>query len=335
MEFRPKISIIVPVYNSERYISKCLDSLRFQTYDNLEIICVNDGSTDKSLSILEDYCKKDSRIVVLTQENSGVSVARNSGIEASTGDYLSFIDSDDWVYLTLYQTFVDAVNKAGKYIDIWMFNVAAYIEGQNDVIPRVFFESSDWDNHVNDDIIHVFNDCKRPFSRNLSSANKIYRKDFLNEIDLKFPEKLKFEDQYFALKAFFNAKSIVFTDDVFYKYRNYHTTSTSLESCDKIFDIFTIMDLIEEEIQKLNVYDEYKYALFQYKYTIFSQQYFSCPEALKGKYYEEMKHRLIKAETMDLDSQIYSKLTNSGLFFIIRDNNRIDFDKFIASHIKK
>lgn len=330
MENRPKISIIIPVYNTGEYLSKCLDSLIYQTYDNIELICVNDGSTDNSLSILEEYAKKDSRIKVFSQENSGQSAARNLGLSIATGDYISFIDSDDWVFLTLYQTFVDVINKAGKYIDIWMFNVSSYIEGQNDVVPRVFFEALDWDRHTDDNVIHVFDDCARPFSRNLSAANKIYRKDFLNDINLRFPVGLKFEDQYFSLKAFLNAQSIMFTEDVFYRYRNYHSTSISIALNEKVFDIFKVLSLVEEEINRLNVYESYKYALFQYKYNVFFQHYVSCPSDLKDKYYAEMKQRLLEAEKKDLNSQIYSRLSNSGLFFAIRDNDRKHFDNFIA-----
>ena len=90
-----KISIIVPVYNVEKYLKECLDSLINQTLEDIEIICINDGSTDNSLAILEEYQKKDSRIKVFSQKNQGVSAARNLGIEKATGEYLTFLDSDD------------------------------------------------------------------------------------------------------------------------------------------------------------------------------------------------------------------------------------------------
>ena len=90
-----KISIIVPVYNVEKYLKECLDSLINQTLEDIEIICINDGSTDNSLAILEEYQKKDSRIKVFSQRNQGVSAARNLGIEKATGEYLTFLDSDD------------------------------------------------------------------------------------------------------------------------------------------------------------------------------------------------------------------------------------------------
>ena len=92
-----KVSIIVPVYNVEKYLKRCLDSLVNQTLKDIEIICVNDGSTDGSLAILNEYVRNDDRIVVINQENSGQSVARNRGIDVAKGEYLGFVDSDDWV----------------------------------------------------------------------------------------------------------------------------------------------------------------------------------------------------------------------------------------------
>ena len=92
-----KISVIIPVYNTEQYLKRCLDSIKENTYQYLEIICINDGSTDNSLEILEQYQKDDSRFIIIDQKNSGVSKARNNGLEKATGDYIAFIDSDDWI----------------------------------------------------------------------------------------------------------------------------------------------------------------------------------------------------------------------------------------------
>ena len=93
------VSIIVPVYNTEKYLSKCLDSIVNQTYKNLEIILINDGSTDNSKAICEDFAKKDKRIQVINKENSGVSVSRNKGLSLAKGNYIAFIDADDYAEL--------------------------------------------------------------------------------------------------------------------------------------------------------------------------------------------------------------------------------------------
>ena len=93
------ISVIVPVYNVENYLGKCLDSLINQTYKDIEIICINDGSTDNSLNILREYEQMDSRIIIIDQKNGGLSNARNIGLKEAAGEYIMFVDSDDWIDL--------------------------------------------------------------------------------------------------------------------------------------------------------------------------------------------------------------------------------------------
>lgn len=104
-----KVSIIVPVYNNELYLEKCLDSIINQTYKNIEIILINDGSTDNSLNILRKYEKKDKRIIIIDKKNEGVSIARNAGIKKSTGEYITFVDSDDYIDLNFIEELHNAM----------------------------------------------------------------------------------------------------------------------------------------------------------------------------------------------------------------------------------
>lgn len=324
----PKISIIVPVYNVEQYLLKCLNSLKFQTYSNLEIICVNDGSTDNSLEILNEFAKTEPRMKIYSQKNGGLSVARNSGLSIATGEYISFIDSDDWVYLTLYQTFVDFLQD-GKSPDIWMFNASAYVKGSNDVVTRKFFDATDWVNHTSDDVEHTFNDCKSPFLRNVSVANKLYKKQFLDDLNLRFEVGLRYEDQVFSSIAFLRAKSIMFTEDIFYRYRNNHKSSIMLDVSEHVFDIFDVVDLVEDEIIKLGVYETYKYVLFQYKFFSYFQRYNFCPKNLKQQYFETMKGRLLAAELKGLNPQIASRLSGYDIFKTIKFFGFNDFEELI------
>lgn len=111
MSINDKLSVIVPIYNVERYLKKCIDSIINQTYKNLEIILVDDGSTDNSGNICDGYALKDRRIKVIHKENGGLSDARNKGIEISTGNYITFVDSDDWLELDMYETLVTSAVK--------------------------------------------------------------------------------------------------------------------------------------------------------------------------------------------------------------------------------
>lgn len=128
------VSIIIPIYNVEKYLGRCLDSIIEQSYKDLEIILINDGSTDSSPEICEQYSSKDSRIKVLHQKNHGVAVARNNGLEKSTGDYISFVDADDWIHKDMYQLLLS--HASGKDDTILIFN--ALFSNVNNKFPESF-----------------------------------------------------------------------------------------------------------------------------------------------------------------------------------------------------
>ena len=111
MNLTPKISVIVPVYNVEKYLRKCIDSLTNQTLKDIEIILVNDGSTDNSGSIIDEYAKQDKRVIAIHKENGGQSSARNMGLDIAKGKYVGFIDSDDWIELDMYENMYLALVK--------------------------------------------------------------------------------------------------------------------------------------------------------------------------------------------------------------------------------
>ena len=117
----PKISIIVPVYNVEEYLEKCIESLIGQTYTNIEIIFVYNKSTDNSLQKLQQYQKKDSRILIIEKENEGVSVARNRGVNLATGEYIMFVDSDDWIDLDNCEKALKTIEKEQADILMWSY----------------------------------------------------------------------------------------------------------------------------------------------------------------------------------------------------------------------
>ena len=121
-----KVSVIIPVYNGERFIEQCLNSVLNQTYENLEIICINDGSTDQSLKKLKEYAAKDDRVVVLSQENKGMSGARNSGMDIATGQYIAFVDCDDYIDVTMIEKLVDIANRTDA--EIVITNILLFFE---------------------------------------------------------------------------------------------------------------------------------------------------------------------------------------------------------------
>ena len=211
------ISIIVPVYNSSRSIEKCINSLQRQTYKNIEIICVNDGSTDNSLEILKKMKKKDKRIIVIDKKNEGVSIARNVGIRQSKGDFISFVDADDWVEENSIERLYDAMIKYN--VDVVRGNYQ--VERQNgntgekgnlyDLANRVFdVKTKNFENEV----IAKFLDGKMPCFVWLL----MIRRDCAMKTNLFREQIALWEDCIFYFELCLSSKKVAFIDNLNYHY---------------------------------------------------------------------------------------------------------------------
>ncbi len=201
-----KVSIIIPVYNTEKYLTKCLDSVLGQTLKDIEVICVNDCSTDGSLTVLQEYAAKDSRVRIINfEENRGVSVARNVGINEAQGEYLGFIDSDDFIDLDFYEKLYNAA--LTERADCAKGNVFFFDEKQN-----ISYLSSWYNNN------EKIRNNPELFMYGFTSA--IYKLDFIKENKIYFPENIKyFEDPYFSIKATMTLKKIAIENEAKYFYR--------------------------------------------------------------------------------------------------------------------
>lgn len=199
-----KISVIIPVYNTAPYLERCLDSVLQSTYRNLEIICVNDGSTDESLSILEHYQALDDRVVVINQNNSGVSAARNHGLAHATGAYISFVDSDDWVHPQYLECLLCAIENA----DI---SHCGMVRINNDDLEKEKQQISP---------IRILDTDKMNFGEIADHCcGKLFRREIVEK--LKFEESISFgEDKLFTALAFQTGKKIAVIDNVLYYYYN-------------------------------------------------------------------------------------------------------------------
>ena len=210
-----KITVIVPVYNVEHYLDKCLDSLINQTYKNLEIIVINDGSTDNSGIICQEYARKDNRIVYIEKENGGLSDARNVGLDKMTGSYVTFIDSDDWVELDYVEVLY---NKLLEYCaDIAVGNYCKFNESDSNFYFHIsgnYFEKL----YDNVSIVDCLNDSNKLFNSALIVAwGKIYRKEIVS--NFRFPVGRVAEDTIFNLRALLASKNIVYINKASYIYR--------------------------------------------------------------------------------------------------------------------
>lgn len=202
-----KVSIIVPVYNVEKYLSECLDSLISQTLSDIEIICVNDGSKDSSLEILEKYAQKDKRIVVINQENSGVSTARNTGMKCANGEYIGFIDSDDWIDSDFYEKLYNSAKNNNA--DIAVASIIRYRKIEQKYRVKYIKEI------VFTDLQDKISACSVP--RICYVWNKLYRKELIQD-DL-FTPNVYFEDVIWLPNIIKKANKVVTVDGTNYYYR--------------------------------------------------------------------------------------------------------------------
>lgn len=195
---QPLISVIIPVYGVEKYIAQCLESIINQTYKNLEIIIINDGTKDRSAEIAKEYAAKDSRIKVYDFENGGLSVARNRGLEIATGDYISYIDSDDWLDTKMYETLLDAAMKN----DADMVKCGV-IETNNDKEDEIAFSSTKIiTNEKHEAFENYFNGMLWTLA-----WNGLYKKELAKKV--KFPDNVVHEDNYSSGMFLYLAKKIV------------------------------------------------------------------------------------------------------------------------------
>lgn len=206
----PLISIIVPVYKVEPYLRRCLDSIVNQTYSNLEIILVNDGSPDGCPQICDEYAALDNRIIVIHKENGGLSDARNAGLDICKGEYISFVDSDDWVEQSYIETLLHILEDSKADISIGNFTKSQ---------SSYTYILKDFDRNYS--ILEPSQAIKNLWDKNLDATfvtawGKLFKRELYNNV--RFPKGRIHEDEYTSYKLFYNSNRVVFLDAPLYVY---------------------------------------------------------------------------------------------------------------------
>ncbi|MDO4199570.1 MAG: glycosyltransferase [Clostridia bacterium] len=212
----PKVSVVVPVYNGEKYLDKCLDSLTSQTLNDIEIICVNDGSKDNSLNKLKEHQEKDPRIIIIDQKNSGEAGARQRGLDEAKGEYVAFVDQDDYVDKNAYETAYNSIIENDA--DIVVYGWRNFTEGNNKIIRN--------DCKFNNKII--FEDWFEAKTERASIYvwNKLYKRSLITDNNIRFDIELKVcGDECFNMCVYPFAKKIVHIPYTFYNYRMNNNSS--------------------------------------------------------------------------------------------------------------
>lgn len=244
-----KFSIVVPAYKVEKYLPKCIESITAQSYENLEIILINDGSPDNCLDIMQRYAGQDDRIIVVSQENGGLSAARNAGLKIATGDYVAFIDSDDWIEPDMFAELEHRIRQERPDFICFRLQYDSLTSGKCWVYGKPYpisvMEGSD----------RILKDTLEVKNIPTSAWSKVYNRRFLGDHCLKFKPGIVNEDTLFSLQAACHAEKVSFVNRVFY-----HTIerpgSISRSAQDRLFrDMAIALNDVKEYLVRYNRFD--------------------------------------------------------------------------------
>lgn len=277
----PKVSVLVPVYNVEKYLKQCLDSIIKQTLKDIEIICINDGSTDSSLSILEEFAKNDNRIKIINKENSGYGASMNMGLDLAIGEYIGIIESDDFTDEKMFEDLYDLA-----------------VKNNADIVKSDFYYHFSNEN-ISRKAGKILSKNKAFSIKDDTSALKIlptiwsavYKRSFLNENNIRFLETkgASYQDTSFAFKTLACAEKIYFTQNAYVYYRCDNDNS-SVKSKEKVFYICDEFDEItrfledNHEIKNIANKEKLKLQFSRYKWNLLR-----IDEAFRGDFLDKFQ----------------------------------------------
>lgn len=260
----PKVSLIVPIYNVEKYLEQCLYSILNQTYKNIEIICINDGSTDKSLNIAEKFCLNDDRIVLVSQNNQGLSATRNKGIEIATGEFIMFVDSDDWIDFNTCELAVRNIEEYNADVVLWPYIREYENKSSNKVVfeePVLFFSGFDTKMSFYRRMVGPINEeLRNPENIDslVTACMKLYRRDIIVNNEIKFLDtnEIGTEDALFNVYYFNYVNNSLYLNEFLYHYRRDNIQSLTTTYKPNLFVQWNkLFDLIENHVTR-NELDE-------------------------------------------------------------------------------
>lgn len=341
-----KISVVIPVYNVEKYLANCLDSVLNQTLEDIEVICVNDGSKDNSAAILEEYARKDKRIQIVNKPNGGLSSARNKGLEFVQGDFVAFLDSDDWVAPDFYEKLYNQA--VLNYADVAIGKTRYYFSEddirENEWVNQYVFASGSEIVTEIEDRQHIIYSC--------ACWNKIYKTSLIKDNNLKFEEKLYIEDVPFTFAVSMLANKFVLVKDASMYYRQQQDSIMSKARTSRIpFDIFKIYEACEKILNEVEISDferlSYKQILENFEiFNIYAWSQSVC-EQYRKEFNKVMKNKFksinIKNNPYISENSlnIYNKLFKNGkklgeFLFSIKnsDDKKHKVVKFMGAKLK-
>ena len=327
------ISVIIPVYNVELFLEQAIDSVLNQTFEDIELICVNDGSNDNSLDILNSFSKKDSRVKIFNKENGGCGSARNLALKNATGDYIYFFNPDDYISPdTFDELYNNAINNDS---DLVLFKIARFRD--SNVIdysnPGFDLEKVIKDKDFNNYTFNYNEIKKYVLNKSFSPWTKLYKHEFLDKYeDFCFDENIAFDDVPFHVKSMLRAEKISYIPDFFYYYR-FNPNSVNNTSSNGI-DIFKIIDITENFLK-----DEGFFCEFQNEFYLFKihQIFHYILSTDSEEYFQLAKKELSKIDISNVDDLNWHYLKRCNLVLNIEsfEEYKIEDYKLYIEKLKK
>lgn len=317
------ISVIVPVYNIAKYLPKCLESIINQTYKAIEILLINDGSTDESGKICDEYAKKDDRIKVIHQKNQGISATRNNGIKASTCDYIIFIDSDDYINEDYIKTLYNCIEKTNSDVASVNYNVVKTDE-------TILFNGSKENNlKENELVIFEGTDIIKEYLSQKIIKNFVWNKIYKKSVICNFKVGINYEDMAFTLEVLSKSKKVAFINKSCYNYVKRDDSITATISEENLNDFGKAIEerykVIKKNFKNLDSYNIYaflesalalstKYVITERKYKTVEKKVFKFIDILLN-YINDNEEEFFKLLNDYQKSCIYLMKYNTELFF--------------------
>ena len=322
-----KISILVPIYNVEKYLRQCLDSLVNQTLKDIEIICLNDGSTDSSPDMIKEYAKNDSRIIIVNQKNSGYGDSMNKGLKKASGEYIGIVESDDFIELNAFERLYGLAKKFGA--DVARSNYFHFKDGNNTKYDYV-------DTH---DTGRLIDPASRTWIFYQAPAiwSAIYKRSFIEEhkIDFLPTPGASYQDTGFNFKVWASTHKAVFTDEAFLHYR-LDNESSSVNNPGKVYNVCKEYAEIEDYLRRNKIYDNYAEIMQMAKFGAYYWNIYRLTPDLRRGFIKKVKKEFLAARNEgSLNESLFLNADQWNLLNYILDHNVSSSLKYIKTSGKK
>lgn len=284
----PKVSVIIPVFNSEDLLGDCLDSIRNQSLSDIEIICIDDGSSDGSFKILNHFQSIDNRFKIYQQENEGAGSARNKGILESNGEYILFVDSDDYIEKETCEMLYEQANRLD--CDLVLFNSMRHFPNDRNLNLIHFKKNKDIDYKIRVFDYEYFRD--RIFDGEYGVIwNKFYKTSFIKNNNISFPNHIIYNDVEFHVKTTLLAKKISYVDEIFYHYNRlgHSSLQTSFVKTNNAFVFFDVLYGIVDFLTELDLYQDFRREFINFTIFELRNKLKSIDEENKLEFFEKVK----------------------------------------------